>query len=68
MDARTDRQTDKRIRIIYHTAVPSTIDLRNKSRFMPLYYSYSRPLQEAREGHGESFLLVVAYCRNSTKA
>ncbi len=29
-----------------HTTVPSTIDPRNKYRFMPLYYSYSLPLRD----------------------
>jgi len=31
-----------------NTTVSSTIDLREKSRFSPLYYSYSKPLREVR--------------------
>ena len=34
------------------TTVSSTIDLREKSRFLLFYYSYSRPLREVRCFHG----------------
>ena len=41
------------------TTVSSTINSRGKSRFLPFYNSYSRPLRE------NTALLVAAYCRNS---
>jgi len=33
---------------VFLTTVSSTINLREKSKFLPFYYSYSRPLREVR--------------------
>ncbi len=38
---------------------------REKSRFLPFYYSYSRPLREVRCFRESTELLVAAYCKNS---
>ncbi len=59
-----DRETKVTISI---TTVSSTIVSREKSRFSPLYYSFTRSRCEKYGVFENTELLVEKYCRNSSK-